>query len=243
MRARRTAAVSLSVALLLATAGCLVPRSKYKKVEAERDRLAKLIDERESDLITAQDTFRKRVDDLTRELDLYKKQATGSKAEADKARTDLEDARRKAKLFEDQIRALGVGEVRDGRLVLQAALLFALGSDTLSPQGRRALDKVAGAFKGKPVYIQVDGHTDTTPIVKDSTRKAHGDNMGLSLHRALAVFRYMRSKGIAERDMYIRGFGPSWPVASDATATSKAKNRRVEILFIPVEMVPRPKAK
>ena len=243
MPSSRNATLSLLLALLVATPGCLVTKRTYNKLKADNDRLAKLLDERESELAGAQDSFRKRLADLSREIDLYKKQATGSKADAAKARAALDAASKQAKMFEDQIRALGVGEVRDGRLVLQAALLFPLGEAALSNQGKLALGKVAAAFKGKDVLVQIDGHTDTTKIVKPITKKLHVDNMGLSAHRALAVARYLASQGIAERNMYIRGFGPSWPVASNATPASKQRNRRVEILFIPASMVPRPKAR
>ena len=243
MKPTRLISIALAAGLLLSASGCLVPKSKYTKLEADRDRLAKLLEERESELVGAQDTFRKRVDDLGRERDLYKTQATGSQAEADKARKELAAARTQAKQFEDIAKSLKIGTMRDGRLVLQASLLFPLGSDVLSPQGRLALDKVANAFKGKEVLIQIDGHTDTTAIVKAATKEAHKDNMGLSAHRAVAVSRYLCSKGIAERNMYVRAFGPSWPVTSNATTVSKAKNRRVEILFIPATMVPRPKSK
>jgi flagellar motor protein MotB len=243
MQANRMLTCILASGLLLLTTGCMVPLSKYKALEAERDRLTQLLDEREQDLSAAQDAFRKRFEDASRQLELYKQQAGDSEAEADEARKKLEDARKQAKQFEDQIKALGVGEVRDGRLVLQGSLLFALGEDSITSQGKRVLDKVAGAFKGKDVLIQIDGHTDTTPIVKSKTKQAHGDNMGLSAHRAIAVCRYLASKGIAERNMFIRGFGPSWPVASNATAASKAKNRRVEILFIPSSLVKRPAPK
>ena len=240
MRTNRTLAFALPLGLLL-TAGCLVPQSKYKALEAERDRLIKLLEERENDLSAAQDSFRKRFEDVSRELDLYKTQAGASKAEADKAAKELEAARKKAKEFEDQVRAIGVGEMRDGRLVLQGSLLFEFGKDTVSSQGARVLDKIAGAFKGKDVLIQIDGHTDNVPVKRAATLKAHGDNMGLSAHRALAVFRHLARKGIAERNMFIRGFGPSWPVASNATPASQGKNRRVEILFIPSSLVRRPK--
>jgi len=243
MKRTSTMGCSLALVLLLLTTGCMVPMSKYKALEAERDRLAKLIDERERDLSSAQDAFRKRFEDTSRQLDLYKKQAGASQAEAEAARKALEEEARKTKEFEDQIRALGVGEVRDGRLVLQGSLLFKLGEDTITPQGKRALDKIADAFKAKDVLIQIDGHTDTTPIVKPQTKQAHGDNMGLSAHRAIAVCRYLASKGIAERNMFVRAFGLSWPVASNTTPESKAKNRRVEILFIPGAMVPRTPAK
>lgn len=231
------------IAGLLATSGCVVPKSKYKKLEAENARINGLLNERDSELAAAQDTFRKRVDDLGRELDLYKSQ-TGAKAgELQKIKEELEKAQAEAKRLQNEVAALGVGEMRDGRLVLQASLLYSLGSDRLSPQGTRALDKIGATFKGRDVLIQIDGHTDTTPIVKATTKKTHGDNMGLSAHRALAVFRYLRAKGVAERNMYIRGFGATWPVANNATTASKAKNRRTEILFIPATMVPRPKTK
>ena len=239
MRAIRQIAPPLLLGLLLAAPGCMVPKSKYDALQKENSRLASLLDEKEKDMTTAQDSFRKRFEDASRELALYKGQASASQAEAEKARKAFEDAQKESKKFEDEIRALGVGEVRDGRLVLQDSVLFKLGEDTLSVEGKHALDKIAGAFKAREVLIQIDGHTDNTAIVKPSTRKLHGDNMGLSAHRALAVYRYLASSGIAERNMYIRGFGPSWPVAGSATPAAKAKNRRVEILFIPASMVRR----
>ena len=226
---------------LVAASGCVVPLSKYRALEAERDRLSQLLDEREKDLAAAQDSFRKRFEDVSRQLELYKQQAGTSRAEAQKAQAELEAARKKAKEFEDQLRALGVGEVRDGRLVLQGALLFDLGKATVTKRGAAILDKIAAAFKGKDVLIQIDGYTDNVPVKKPETKKLHTDNMGLAAHRALAVFRYLASKGIPERNMFVRAFGPHWPVASNATPAGKARNRRVEILFIPASMVPRAK--
>jgi flagellar motor protein MotB len=235
MRARSTLVLAL-LGLSLGLQGCMVSKKKYDALQAEHDRLAQMLDENESALNAAQDAFRKQLEDLTRERDLYQSKLTSTATERDSAVSDLEKSR---KQLEDTAKSLGVGEMRDGRLVLQASLLFPLGSAALSSQGQRALDKVAAAFKQKKVYIQVDGHTDTTPIVKASTKKAFGDNMGLASERAIAVFRHLARKGIPERKMYIRGFGPSRPIASNRTATSKAKNRRVEILFIPEEIVPR----
>jgi len=226
---------------LVAASGCVVPLSKYRALEAERDRLSQLLDEREKDLAAAQDSFRKRFEDVSRQLELYKQQAGTSRAEAQKAQAELDAARKKAKEFEDQLRALGVGEVRDGRLVLQGALLFDLGKATVTKRGAAILDKIAAAFKGKDVLIQIDGHTDSVPVKKPATKKLHTDNMGLAAHRALAVFRYLASKGIPERNMFVRAFGPHWPVASNATPAGRARNRRVEILFIPASMVPRAK--
>jgi chemotaxis protein MotB len=233
----------LFLAVLLPFPGCLVTKKKYNELKLDRDRLTGLLDQRDSELVSAQDEFRRRLESTAAELDLYKKQAGDSKTEADKARQELEKVRAMTKQFEDQLRALNIGEVRDGRLILQDTLLFQLGSDKLSADGMRALDKVAGVFKGKEVLIQIDGHTDTTPVARAETKRAHVDNMGLGAHRALAVYRHLAAKGIPERSIYVRSFGPSWPVASNATPASKARNRRVEILFIPASMVPRPSAK
>jgi len=240
MRHANVGSLLLPLSLLVA-AGCVVPLSRYKALEAERERLSQLLDEREKDLAAAQDSFRKRFEDVSRQLELYKQQAGASKTEAQKAQAQLQAALKKAQEFQDQLRALGVGEVRDGRLVLQGALLFDLGKATITTRGAAVLDKIAAAFKGKDVLIQIDGHTDNVPVKKPETKKLHTDNMGLAAHRALAVFRHLASKGIPERNMFVRAFGPHWPVASNATPAGRAKNRRVEILFIPSSMVPRPK--
>ena len=239
-RTARPLALAL-IAALLPLQGCLVTARKYRKLEAERDRLSGLLQQHQSDQDAAEDTFRRRLEAATQELDLYKNQATTSKEDAEKTRAELEKLKKARQEFLDQVKAIGVGTVRDGRLVLQGAALFQLGSARLSAAGRRDVGRIATAFKGKDVLIQIDGHTDTTRFVKERTKALHGDNPGLAAHRALAVFRELRAKGIPERKMYVRGFGSTWPVASNATAAGKTRNRRVEILFIPSAMVPRPK--
>jgi flagellar motor protein MotB len=236
MKARPTMLLAL-LGLTFALQGCMVSKKKYDALLAERDQMTQMLGESESALNAAQDSFRKQLEDATRERDLYQSDLASTKGERDKALTDLDRSRQQ---LENTARSLGVGEVRDGRLILQASLLFPLGSAALSSRGQGALDKLATAFKAKKVLIQIDGHMDSTKIVKPTTKKAFGDNMGLASQRAIAVFRHLARRGIPERNMYVRGFGPNWPVASNRSATSKAKNRRVEILFIPEAMVKRP---
>jgi chemotaxis protein MotB len=222
---------------MLPLQGCLVTKTKYTQLQEDRDRLAELLEQRESDLTAAQDSFRQRLNTAQQELQAYKQQ--GGEAATEEASQEMDPTQKLAAQMEREVKNLGVGQVRDGRLVLQDTLVFQSGSAKLSTSGRRALDKVAQAFRGKDVLIQIDGHTDSTPIAKASTKKLHGDNMGLSAHRAIAVYRHLASKGIKERNMYVRGFGAGWPVASNATNVSKAKNRRVEILFIPAALAPK----
>jgi len=240
MKAKALTALALLPLAALFVAGCMVPASKYKALQAENESLKSLLDGKEKEINTQQDAFRKRFEDASRELELYKKQASAPKPETAKAVKAADDEQKK---WEDQIRALGIGDVRDGRLVLQGELVFDLGKTTISRKGGQALDKIATAFKGKDVLIQIDGHTDATPLKRPTSIKTYGDNMGLAADRALAVYRYLEKKGIPEKSMLIRSLGASWPMAGNATEASRAKNRRVEILFIPASMVPRPAAK
>lgn len=240
MRMTKKALLILTMAPCLAVlaTGCMVPASKYKAVEAENENIKKLLDDKEKELNTQQDSFRKRFEDASRQLDIYKKQAAAPKPETEQAVKAIDTEQKK---FEDQVKALGIGEMRDGRLVLQGELVFDPGKTTISKKGAAALDKIAAAFKGKDVLIQIDGHTDATPLKRAASLKAYGDNMGLAADRALAVCRHLEKKGIAERNMFIRSFGSAWPVAGNAKEASQAKNRRVEILFIPASLIPRPK--
>jgi len=67
----------------------------------------------------------------------------------------------------------------------------------------------------------VAGHTDSSG--NDML------NMELSQSRAESVVEYLVSAGIARERMKAKGYGESRPVADNATAEGRAKNRRVEL--------------
>jgi chemotaxis protein MotB len=106
-------------------------------------------------------------------------------------------------------------------------VLFDSGVATLKNGAKGTLDKIAAAlkgdFSGKP--LRVEGHTDADPLVK--TRAQWQDNRNLSMARALAVTRYLESKGIDPRLIQTAGFGEYHPRGND-----KSKNRRVEIVVV-----------
>ena len=73
--------------------------------------------------------------------------------------------------------------------------------------------------------LQIVGHTDN---VGDS-----GSNVALSKGRANAVVAYLTSRGISKnRFQLVDGKGDAAPIATNATAEGKAKNRRVEITLL-----------
>jgi len=115
-------------------------------------------------------------------------------------------------------------------VTLPNSILFGSGQASLKSATSRELDHIYSVLRDKYAGKQIDvvGHTDTDPIRK--TKDKWKDNWELSAERALTVARYLIDKGIAEDKIRAVGCGESRPVASNATATGKAKNRRVEIV-------------
>ncbi|WP_374666191.1 OmpA family protein [Acinetobacter sp.] len=98
---------------------------------------------------------------------------------------------------------------------------FESGSAVLAPSGMQILNEMAVALNkvgGKKVKII--GHTDSSG---DSAK-----NLALSQERAAAVKNYLTSKNIAGDSMSAEGLGAAKPVADNATAEGRKKNRRIE---------------
>jgi chemotaxis protein MotB len=115
-------------------------------------------------------------------------------------------------------------------VTLPNTILFDSGKAALKSATNKELDQILSVVKQKYADKDIDvvGHTDTDPIVK--TKDLWKDNLELSAQRALSVARYLISHGIPEKQVRAAACGSARPVASNANATGKAKNRRVEIV-------------
>jgi len=113
-------------------------------------------------------------------------------------------------------------------VTLPNAILFDSGKAELKRATSRELDHIRSVLRDKYAGKQVDvvGHTDTDPIKKSKWK----DNWELSAQRALSVLRYLVKSGIPKDTIQAVGCGESQPIASNSTASGKAKNRRVEIV-------------
>jgi len=113
-------------------------------------------------------------------------------------------------------------------VTLPNAILFDSGKATLKRTTSAELDHIRSVLRDKYSGRQVDvvGHTDTDPIKKSKWK----DNWELSAQRSLTVLRYFVKRGIPEEKIQAVGCGESQPIASNSTASGKAKNRRVEIV-------------
>lgn len=124
------------------------------------------------------------------------------------------------------------------------SVLFALGSDDVSADGKRVLAEVAADIQSRPHgKVFVRGHTDDLPIVKSDTKAKfpHG-NMDLSASRAVAVGALLVANKVSESRLVVMGFGPSEPVAPNTGEDNRRRNRRVDI-FVQDATADEPQAK
>lgn len=112
-------------------------------------------------------------------------------------------------------------------LTLNGGILFDSGKATLKPECSSILNKVGIILeKYAKSTIEIEGHTDNVPI--HNSRFA--DNDELSDARALSVFRYiLENTNLDPANLKHAGRGEYVPVADNATAEGRTKNRRVEI--------------
>ncbi len=102
------------------------------------------------------------------------------------------------------------------------SFLFDFDKDTLRPENREMLSRIAGVLLASHGYrLQVYGHTDDMgPAVY---------NKDLSERRAKSVSSYLVSAGILSELIDVEGFGEASPRVETTTRQGRQKNRRVEI--------------
>lgn len=124
-------------------------------------------------------------------------------------------------------------QVVGDRFVFQSEVLFPKGSAVMDFTGNLEMDKLAIALKELEQEIppdiswvlRVDGHTDADPIQTAEFQS----NWELSAARAIAVVKYLVSKGIAPQHLVAAGFGEFQPLDPGTDEDAKTRNRRIEL--------------
>ena len=127
---------------------------------------------------------------------------------------------------------ISVEEAEEGfKIQLPASLLFKPGQAKIENQDALLfLKRVALIIQQLPknLEIGIQGYTDNVPPGKNSP---FVDNWELSAARAIAVLKELQADGVDPHRMFAAGYGEYHPIATNATAKGREKNRRVEIHF------------
>lgn len=99
---------------------------------------------------------------------------------------------------------------------------FDTGRSDIRAELRPVLDQFAQGLDAT-MHVRVVGHTDSTG--------SDAVNDPLSVERARSVREYLASKGVASQRVEISGEGARQPIADNATADGRSRNRRVEIFL------------
>jgi outer membrane protein OmpA-like peptidoglycan-associated protein len=161
---------------------------------------------------------RGRAEAAQKEREQARAEAERAKQEREEELTRLQEAL--GKIAETRRTAMGLVMNLDSN-----AIQFEFDRDTLLPQNRELLSRIAGILlTSKGYQITVYGHTD------DVGSEAY--NQELSARRAQTVRNYLVEAGVSPDIIATKGYGKNRPLVEGKTAEARAKNRRVEIAIV-----------
>jgi chemotaxis protein MotB len=111
---------------------------------------------------------------------------------------------------------------------IKSNILFPSGSAHLSVAAIPTLETIAETLNRYPNAIHVEGFTDNVPI----NTVAFPSNWELSAARAASVVHLFARVGVDPDRMAAIGFGEFRPIADNATAEGRRKNRRVVLVVL-----------
>jgi len=125
-------------------------------------------------------------------------------------------------------------EQKNGKVYvsMENKLLFKSGSWAVGTEGKTAVVEVGKVLGDNPdISVLIEGHTDDDPFGGSGPI---ADNWDLSTKRATAIVAILsENKSVNKQNLTAAGRGEFSPLASNATAEGKAKNRRIEIILTP----------
>jgi chemotaxis protein MotB len=240
-------------AVSLGLTGC-VSSSQFKKVEAERNQLRSEV---QSARAEAED-YQNQLGAVSEDAAGKDEQITALSSEKSELQAQLDEINQQyAEALERASNPLPPAlsteladfasknsEILDfdqsrGIVKFKSDVSFAPGSVDLTPKAKDAIAKLSKILNDtgvKGYELMIAGHTDAMPVERAATIKAgHRDNWYLSAHRAIAVGKCLQKCEVSPSRMAMVGYGDQRPQASNATEDGRAKNRRVELLILPVK--------
>jgi outer membrane protein OmpA-like peptidoglycan-associated protein len=130
---------------------------------------------------------------------------------------------RQAKELEQNIPGAKVERVGEGiQVTFESGLLYDFDSDVVKPAARENLRALAASLEKYPGSdLLILGHTDSVGTAEYNKR--------LSVRRADAAAEYLVAQGVARSRIVTGGLGEEEPLAPNADAAGRQRNRRVEV--------------
>ena len=165
-----------------------------------------------------------RIEELGKELNIALAQRVG---ELQRYRSDFFGKLREVLGNRSDIQIVG------DRFVVPSELLFSSGTDELTPVALKQLDSLATTLTEVASEIpsdidwvlRIDGHTDRRPIATSR----FPSNWELSSARAIAIVKYLVTRGVPANRLSANGFGEFRPLDPGDSEAAYSINRRIEI--------------
>lgn len=117
-----------------------------------------------------------------------------------------------------------VKEIKVGAPYTIHDIFYATNSAEIDEKSILILNQFAGYLNRNPsMKVEIAGHTDN--------RGDEEMNMLLSQERAFEVKKLLEGQGVSGQRLTYKGYGPTKPVADNATPEGRAQNRRTEFII------------
>lgn len=220
----------LAIAVLPFAAGC-VTKSRFEHAVTERDdylaqkqllelrneELAVRLESASNEMLVLDDQLERNEETLAQIEDTYGElvDQLASEVEAGKIQIDMMQSGLNIRIDDE--------------------ILFDSGSASLDTDGRKVLERLAGELGTIPYQVVVAGYSDNVPI-GESLAGRYPTNWDLAGARSARVVAVLQAAGLPSEQLLSVSFGSNAPLASNATADGRARNRRIELRIRPVRV-------
>ena len=127
--------------------------------------------------------------------------------------------------YKEITRNLMLTPLKVGEIAPLNNIFFVQSKAEMLPESRPELNRLLLFLNDNPaLQIELRGHTDN--------QGSSSANFKLSESRAAVIADFLLENGINKKRLKTKGYGASRPIASNANAESRKKNRRVEIKIL-----------
>ncbi len=192
---------------------------------AERNRILMAARTQEANQARTQaDQQRAQADQARTQAEQAQQRAQREREQAEQQRTAAQQAQAKVARLQQEMAALQAQQTDRGMVLTLGDVLFDTGRAELKAGAFATLDRLATFMRDNPERkLEIEGHTDS--VGSDAL------NLALSQQRAESVRAALVQRGVDGARITTRGLGKAAPVANNATAEGRQRNRRVEIVI------------